>query len=85
MALANVASSGNGLTTRQMLFKMQDTAKRVVQTVYAQDAIDGVIVTTEYESRDRNGAYFYHSSMVYVPGVMIAADTNGGKKLVDRA
>jgi len=72
---------GNG-DMFQLLCKASSEAEGWMKSTKACELHDGCIIQVTTQQRNPDGSYAIAEAITYVRGVMIADDTNNGRKLV---
>ena len=72
-----------GKTDRfQLLFKASSKAEGWMKSTKAMDVQVGCVVQVTTQQIDEDGSYSVAEALAFVPGVRVADDENGGRKLV---
>lgn len=74
---------GNGDTFR-LLFKASSQDEGWMKSTKAMETPHGCVVQATTQQKNHDGSYAVAEALVFVPGVKIADDCNGGRKLVGR-
>jgi len=72
---------GNG-DMFQLLCKASSEAEGWMKSTKACELHDGCIIQVTTQQRNPDGSYAIAEAITYVRGVMVADDTNNGRKLV---
>lgn len=72
---------GNG-DMFQLLCKAYSKAEGWMKSTKAMEVPGGCVVQVTTQQENPDGSYMVAEALTYVPGVMIAADENNGRKLV---
>lgn len=72
---------GNGDMFR-LLCKASSDSRGFMKSTKAMEVPGGCVVQSSTQQRNPDGSYALAEAMVVVPGVFIADDVNGGRKLV---
>jgi hypothetical protein len=72
---------GNG-DMFQLLCKASSEAEGWMKSCKAMQTPHGCVVQVTTQQRNSDGSYSLAEALTFVPGVMIADDENGGRKLV---
>jgi len=72
---------GNGDMFR-LLCKASSEAEEWMKSTKAMEVVGGCVVQVTTQQRNPDGSYAVAEALTYVPGVKIAADDNGGRKLL---
>lgn len=72
---------GNGDTFR-LLFKASSEAEGWMKSTKAMETPHGCVVQVTTQQRNEDGSYAIAEALTFVPGVKIADDANGGRKLI---
>lgn len=72
---------GNG-DTFTLLCKASSENEGWMKSTKAMQVVGGCVVQVTTQQKNVDGTYAVAEALTYVPGVQIASDHNGGKKLV---
>jgi hypothetical protein len=72
---------GNG-DSFQLLFKASSKAEGWMKSTKALEVEGGCLVQVTTQQRNPDGSYALAEALAYVPGVRVAEDTNGGRRLL---
>ena len=67
-----------------LLCKASSRAEGWMKSTKAMSFASGVVVQVTTQQRNPDGSYAVAEAVTYVPGVKVAEDSNGGRKLVGR-
>lgn len=73
---------GNGDMFR-LLCKASSQAQGWMKSTKAMEVPGGCVVQVTTQQRNPDGSYAVAEALTYVPGVKIANDVDGGRKLID--
>lgn len=73
---------GNGDMFR-LLCKASSQAQGWMKSTKAMEVHGGCVVQVTTQQRNPDGSYAVAEALTFVPGVQIAPDENGGRKLID--
>lgn len=66
----------------QLLCKASSQSEGWMKSTKAMEVSEGCIVQVTTQQRNEDGSYAVAEALTFVPGVSVANDTNGGRKLV---
>jgi len=72
---------GNG-DMFQLLCKASSEKEGWMKSTKAMEAGNGCVVQVTTQQKNPDGSYSVAEALTYVPGVVIATDQNGGRKLI---
>jgi len=72
---------GNG-DMFQLLCKASSEKEGWMKSTKAMEAGKGCVVQVTTQQKNPDGSYSVAEALTYVPGVVIATDQNGGRKLI---
>lgn len=75
---------GNG-DLFQLLCKASSEAEGWMKSTKAMEVFNGCVVQVTTQQRNTDGTYSVAEALTFVPGVQIAPDENGGRKLMSSA
>lgn len=79
--VSDVKAVGNG-NLFALLSKASSEAQGWMKSSKAMEVPGGCVVQVTTQQRNPDGSYAVAEALTYVPGVKIADDVNGGRKLV---
>lgn len=79
--VSDVKAVGNG-NLFALLSKASSEAQGWMKSSKAMEVPGGCVVQVTTQQRNPDGSYAVAEALTYVPGVKIANDVNGGRKLV---
>ncbi len=79
--VSDVKVVGNG-NTFQLLCKASSESQGWMKSAKAMETPSGCVVQVTTQQKSADGTYAVAEALAFVPGVKVADDVNGGRKLV---